>query len=362
MTNNQEFDNSSNKLLEMEQALHQYVLGPWSADHAGRPGSPIRQLEYDRDKYPEQRLDTYRTPIKTLPTYLLPSRLLSVVIGSKLAKSFESDDTARQMVDSFKNRPASRTDDTPLLTKVSEIINNGETVSLIDSHAEFTGGLKLLAAISVALQDRRLVRRNTAIISNTMTREKLGDKTATQLAEPITSVIWVNPDTESYENVINSQHLDEPTAALIKAAGLKANAGAMRELKRARDKGGILQWAPFSSEVKRILDSGGNLHSLKAPTLPAQVPGLLARTRYSLPGAYWVDYEAQEVRWSVGELIDRDSIDVESRKVRDGIYVERAIGELCTMLAELSGVPVEQSGKVFGISTHQIDSAHLRNL
>jgi hypothetical protein len=358
MPDNQEFGN----LLKMEEALHHYVLGPWSSDHESRPGSAIRQVEYDRDKYLEQRLDTYRTPIKIVPTYLLPSRLLSVMIEYKLAKSFRSDDTARRMVGSFRNRPASRTDDTPLLTKVSQIIDKGETLNFIDSHAEFTGGQKLLAAISAALPNRRYVRRNTTIISNTMTRERLGDKTVAQLVEPVSSIVWVNPDTESYENLIDSQHLDEETAALIKAAGQKANAGAMRELKKARDKGGILQWAPFSSEVKRVLDSDGNLQSLKAPTLPSQAPGLLARSRYTLTGAYWVDYEAREVRWSVGELIDRDSIDVESRKVRDGIYVERAIGELCIMLAELAGVPVEQSGKVFEVSHHQIDSAHPRNL
>ena len=83
-------------------------------------GSVIEQLKYDRDLYPEQRIDTYKTEINKLPPrYLLPDRLLSIIIRSKLAASLGSKETANRMVDSFRDRPASKTDDTPLLEKIS---------------------------------------------------------------------------------------------------------------------------------------------------------------------------------------------------------------------------------------------------
>ena len=131
----------------------------------------------------------------------------------------------------------------------------------------------------------------------------------------------------------------------------------MRELKTARLLGGILQWAPFSSAVIREYDGAGKLVRLQTPPMPSQVPGLLARSRYALPVGYWDDKQQGEVRWSIGDLIDRDSIDVRSRRIRDGMYLERTIGELCTILAELSGVPVEHAGKVFEVSAHHIDTS-----
>jgi hypothetical protein len=357
MTDNQE----SGSLLEMEKALHQYVLGPWSADHAGRPGSAISQVEYDRDKYPEQRLDTYRTRMNILPTYLLPSRLLAVMIESKLADAFGSAETARKMVDSFRHRPASQTDSMPLKKRLSMLIDSGETISVVDTHAEFTGGIRMLAALSAAMSDRRMMRLNTTIISNTMTREEIDGKTIAELVSPVSDIVWVNPDTKSYDELVKKQKLGSKSSELVKIAGTKANAGAMRELKKSRSKGGLLQWAPFSSTVLRIFDDKDRLVRLKTPTLPSQAPGLLSRSRFTLPFAYWEDGESGEVKWAIGDLIDRNNIEFESKRVRDGIYLEMVIGELCTMLAEVSGVPVEHAGKMFG-AAHQIDSAHPRNL
>jgi hypothetical protein len=354
MSNNQEI-----QMLEMEQALHTYVLDPWSADHSGRPNSAITQLAYDRVKHPEQRLDTYRTGMDIIPAYFLPSRLLSVIIRSKLAASFKSQETAQRMIDSYKDRPASRSDDTPLLEKISEIIDTRVTISLVDTHAEFSGGFKLLAALSAALAKRKYHRLNQAIISNTMTREALGGKPVAKVASPIAHVVWVNPDTDSYERLIKNQDLDDKSANLIKQAAAYANAGAMRELKKARKRGGVLQWAPFSSAVIREYASNGDLSKLKTPPLPSQVPGLLSRSRYALPVGYWDDYSSGEIKWAIGNLIDRDAIDVEDRRIRDGIYTERTIGELCTILAELSRVPVENSGKIFEIAPHRIDASHI---
>lgn len=342
----------------MEEALHRYVLGPWSADHAGRPGAAIQQLEYDRERYPEQRIETYLTPINKLPpSYLLPDRLLRIIIRSKLAGSLGSKETASHMIDSFRDRPTSKTDSTPLLDKLSSLFDSGETVSLLDTHADFTGGLKLLAAISTALGKRRYFELNHAIISKTMAREKIYGKPVGKVATPVASVVWVIPDTDSYERLVANHGLDEPDARLVKAAAEKVNAGAMRELAQARKQGGFLQWAPFSSAVVPEHDSNNRLVKLKAPSVPAQVPGLLARSRYALTAGYWQDPGSGAVKWSVGDLIDRDSIDVKPRRVRDGVYLERAIGDLCTILADLSGVPVEYSSKVFETSSHHVDTS-----
>jgi hypothetical protein len=347
----------SERQLEMERALHRYVWGPWSSDHAGRPGSEIGQLEYDRDLRPEQRLETHKTPMRTLPTYLLPGRLMSLILERKLADTYGSGEVARSMIRSF-DRPASRTDDTPLLEKLDQALENHETVSLVDSHAEFTGGVRLMTALSAALGKSRYIRRNYVIISNTMTREKVRNKSIADLISPVAHIVWVNPDTDSYKKLIEKQGLDEETAELIEMGGNVANAGGMKEIiKVTKGKGGLLQWAPFSSAVERVLDSNGKLAALKAPNLPDQAPGLLGRSRYALPVAYWPDPDSSRIKWTIGDLHDREAINVGGRHVRDGIYIERVVGELCTMLSELAEVPVEQGGKVFPLPPHQIDAA-----
>ncbi len=333
-------------MLAREEALHAYVLGPWSHDHASRPGSVIGQRPYDREQSPEQRIDTYKTPANLLPTYLLPSRLLSVIIEYKLGQSLHSMKAAHLMVETFRDRPASKTDDTPLSEKVAQIMDSGETLNFVDAHYEFTGGIKMLAAFLAAQRQRKYIRRANAIISKTMTREEIDGKSVAQLVSPVSGTIWVMPDTDSYERLIAEQDLDEETAALVKEAAQEVNRGGMQQINRVRKLGGILQWAPFSSALARTYNSAGNLTWLKTPNIPDQVPGLLGRARYTLPVAY-ANGDGGRSRWAVGDLIDRDAIEIASRRVRDGIYLERTVGALCTMQAQLTGVPVEHLGKVF---------------
>ncbi len=357
MTSNQETED----WLPLERVMHQYVWGPWSADHASRPDSEITQLAYDPERYPEQRFEVHKSEITT-PSDYVPGWLLAFLIQRKLGRSFDSPEVARRMVDSFRDRPASQTDQTPLLEKLNELIENGETISMIDSHADFTGGVRLLTALSAALKKGKYLRRNTAMISKTMTREAIRGKSVARHVLPISSIIWVNPDTDSYQQLLKQQELDEKSLALVDRGSKTINAGAMRAFTEARKKGGIMQWAPFSSAVERITDPDGNLIKLQAPNLPDQAPGLLARTRYTLPVAYWPDKHAGQIKWLIGDLHDRDSIAVETKKIREGMYVERALGQLCTLLSEVSGVPVEHSGTVFSVHPHQIDAAPSLNL
>lgn len=343
------------RLLELETALNDYVLEPWSGEHAGRPGSPIEQRPYTRE--PDQRIDTFRTPLNEIPPYLRHPAVLSRAIEYKLAESFRGDKNllrslnsfriARRMVRSFVDRPTSRSNQTPLMDTVSAIIEEGETLNVVDAHYEFTGGVRLLAALQAAHGQAEYIYRTNVLVSKTMTREQIAGKSITALVTPVGSVIWVVPDTKSYLELVHRQQLDEDAFRLVEEAANFVNYGSMKELRAARKIGGILEWAPFSSALIRKTDEAGVLTGLETPEIPSQVPNLLGKAKYVLPVAYGENPRTGQISWEVGDLIERDTIEASSRKVRDTLHLERVVGSLCTMQARISGVPVEHLGKVF---------------
>jgi hypothetical protein len=290
---------------EGADALHD-GLGRWAEEHARRyPDMGV--LGYDPVARPEQRLDTFKSPI----------RLQEGTLGGPARSRFETTmgpaaGHALVALDEHgSNGGASPRD------AIAERISAGRTVTVLVAHA---GGFEDMGvfpgAVAVALEEPELVARNAVILNKVMTRETYKGHSVRDLYASFANVYWVIPTTES----MTRWNLDPGVVRYM-------NVKALRAIRTDMAQGMVMTLAPGGSAMRELRDSAGRLTGLQLPPIASATAGLIERFDSYICGAFW----QHEI--ALGPVREVAS-------VAPGGLEQRILGEMAELTRSLVGVPV----------------------
>jgi hypothetical protein len=223
-------------------------------------------LDYDPVARPEQRLDTFKSPIR-----------LQGAFGSAARAQFEATmgpaagHALRALDERGSNGGPSPRD------AIADRLGAGRSVAVLVAHA---GGFEDMGvfpgAVAVALEEPDLVARNAVILNKVMTRETYKGHSVRDLYSAFANVYWVIPSTES----MTRWNLDPGVVRYM-------NVKALRAIRTDMAKGMVMTLAPGGSAMGEIRDSSGRLTSLELPPIASATAGLIERFDSYICGAFW---------------------------------------------------------------------------
>jgi hypothetical protein len=250
---------------EGADALHD-ALGRWAQEHAHRyPDMGV--LDYDPAARPEQRLNTFKSPI----------RLQAGALGAAARSRFETTmGPAAGHALAALDRHGSNGGASPR-DAIADRISAGRTVAVLVAHA---GGFEDMGvfpgAVAVALGEPDLVARNAVILNKVMTRETYKGHPVRDLYAVFANLYWVIPSTES----MTRWNLDPGVVRYM-------NVKALRAIRTDMAEGMVMTLAPGGSAMREIRDDSGRLTSLRLPPIASATAGLIERFDSYMCGAFW---------------------------------------------------------------------------
>src|SRR5262245_2254030 len=224
-------------------------------------------LEYDPVARPEQRLDTYKSPIL----------LREEALGEAARGRFETTmgPAAGHALAALNARDA---DGGPSPRDAIAVqLAAGRTVAVLVAHA---GGFEDMGvfpgAVAVALGRPDLVEHNAVILNKVMTRETYQGHPVCDLYAAFANVYWVIPSTES----MTRWGLDP---GVVRHMNVKA----LRAIRTDMAEGMVMTLAPGGSAMREIRDADDRLTSLELPPIASATAGLIERFDSYMCGAFW---------------------------------------------------------------------------
>lgn len=316
---------SAEKLLELEEAMHNGPFDRWGGSHEKSPGSGIKLLPYDPVRYPEQRIDHYVTEAQIpFEQYGLPDKLMMFGLRELgLAKALGRRALARQLVADFK----------PAAEQVADMLDRGRNVALIPAHKHYADIGIGVAGLAVAMGKTRYIKENIwQSINKLMTREEYHGQYIPGFARKTGKVLWVIPDDGAKKWGVPDR------------ARLIVGRGAMGELQPAleNDRRGVLMAVALTGgAMDPVLDSEDKVVSWKFRDIPPPVSATLSSYHAALPFAYDKDKNNVPV-WEVGDLILPPETDPAASGAEVGrVFTDNVYLDLAQRMERLTGLPVE---------------------
>jgi hypothetical protein len=241
-------------------------LGRWAEEHARRYPD-MGALPYDPAARPEQRLDTFKSPVQ----------LENGALGEAARAYFEKTMgvAAGHALTALEARGAGG--GVSPRDAIAAELAAGRTVAVLVAHA---GGFEDMGvfpgAVAVALEQPELVEHNAVILNKVMTRETYKGRSVRDLYAAFANVYWVIPTTES----MTRWGLDPSVVRYM-------NVKALRAIRTDMASGMVMTLAPGGSAMREIRDASGELASLELPPIASATAGLIERFDSYMCGAFW---------------------------------------------------------------------------
>jgi len=252
--------------LDGADALHA-SLGRWAEEHARRYPD-MGALEYDPDARPEQRLDTFKSPIVLQGGGTLGGAArtrFETTMGPAAAHALAALDAG-----GVNGGPSPR-------DAIAAQLFAGRTVAVLVAHAGGFEDMGVFAgAMAVALEEPDLVEHNAVILNKVMTRETYKGHSVRDLYAGYANVYWVIPTTDS----MTRWNLDPGVVRYM-------NVKALRAIRTDMAAGMVMTLAPGGSAMREIRDPAGRLIALELPPIASATAGLIERFDSYVCGAFW---------------------------------------------------------------------------
>jgi hypothetical protein len=306
--------------LARTAALHD-ALGRWAADHARRYPA-IGLLDYDPETHPEQRIETFKSPIRARRSPSSPSD-----IGSDLRTKLETTmGSAATRALAALYQPEG-TDGLAPRDILASHVEAGKNVAILVCHA---GGFEDMGvfpgAMAVSLEKADLIARNGVILNKVMTRETYKGHSIRDLFLLFANIYWVLPPGT---NMLRWD-VDQGLARYV-------NLTALRTIISDMSTGLLLTFAPSGSAMIESYDHAGNLTSLHIPPVARGTANLISRFDAYMCGASWRDHVA------LGPLrplpISREGSGAPPIPNQTAL-LDAVLAEMARLTEDLSGVPV----------------------
>lgn len=218
-------------------------------------------LAYEPDERPEQRLETFKSPVETTK----PAAFLQATLGAMMGRA------AQGALDALAG---------PLRDSLAAHLEAGKSIAVLVAHAGGFEDMGVFAgAVAVSLDRPELIARNGVIVNKVMTCETFKGYPIRDLYRYFANVYWVIPDTESAER----WGLDDELARFL-------NVNATRTVVADMRSGGVvLTFAPGGTAMREKRDESGELVSLEIPAVASGTISLISRFDAYLCGASWKD-------------------------------------------------------------------------
>lgn len=312
-------------LLELEKALHNGPFDLWGLSHENKPGSGIKLLPYDRDRYPEQRIDHYVTEAKLPFEQLgLPDKLMMLGLRQfGLAKALGSRALARQMVADFK-APAEQ---------VAGMLDQGRNVALIPAHKHYADIGIGVAGLAIAMGKTRYIKENTwQSINKLMTREEYRGRYIPNFARKTGKLVWVIPDEGA-----RKWGVPDRARYIVGRGAMEALGPVLAD----EEHGVLMAVALTAGAMDSELDEDGEVTSWRFREIPPSVGATLGSYHAALPFAYDKDRNGLPV-WEVGNLILPPEAGSSTSEAEAGrLFTDTAYLDLAQRMERLTGLPVK---------------------
>lgn len=307
----------------MERQLHD-ALGAWAEDHASRY-EYVDVSDYAPKARPEQRIDSFKTPLDERILFLPAEQLQST-----LQERYEAElgSSGRAVVAAFNARGVVLHGS--LTETLIDFLRRGKSVAILSPHADRLEDIGVFAAaLAIAMGDPKLIRQNGLILNKVMTRELYRGVPMADMFLPFGSIYWVIPDTASAGRWGIPYEIKR-----------YVNLNAMRTLLADLAQGAIITFAPTGTLMQRERDAAGRPRALRIPPIAPGSLNLVARFDAYVIAVQWQD----QVAFSPVTAVP--GVRGASRTGYQKNEAELLGGILATMAAltrELAGVPVAYS-------------------
>ena len=173
---------------DLERELHS-ALGLGADDHADR-FADVGVSPYDPASRPEQRIDTFRTPVSDDVLAVSQNKLQDIL---KILDESGLGEVGRIIVEALTQAPPKGQGDVlSLVDNITEMVAQRKSVALLSPHADRLEDIGALSAgLAVAMGDATYIRRNGLILNKVMTRELYKGRPMVDMFTPFGNIYWV---------------------------------------------------------------------------------------------------------------------------------------------------------------------------
>lgn len=265
----------------------------WLEDMAMRPGAVLEPIEFDPKRYPEQQYSEPKLKARD-PYWMLPDSLYYHYFEKTWIRPLGGRAVWDSLVDQISCQPTSPDDDTPLMQKTAELMNEGKNIMVVTSHFTFEE-LGYLKALRFAIRrDRSRMNHIGTVVNKLMARQTYRGKPLVRQFARCSNVYFSYPKTESSERFGVPENIRQEGNILM----IRTLRSDMKE-----SPGNEIDIALTGKQIVPVQSSTGELDHYQIPDIDPASVALIQRFDY-IYGATMI--QSPEGKWElrIGNLID----------------------------------------------------------
>ncbi|NTW62064.1 hypothetical protein HGB25_01475 [Candidatus Saccharibacteria bacterium] len=168
----------------------------WLENMAARPGAILKPMKFDPDKYPEQKFAVPELPAQD-PYNMVPDALYYWEFRRRWAQKLGGRAVWESLSTQLGSCPTSSVDNTPIMEKTAELMDEGKNVMVVTSHFTFEE-LGFFKALRFEMRhDRERMSKIGTVVNKLMSRQSLGGKSVVRQFAQCSNVYFSFPRSTS---------------------------------------------------------------------------------------------------------------------------------------------------------------------
>ena len=316
------------------------VAIPWAQDHASRPDNDIDVLYPNLQLYTFQNADEVVTWAAELPG-MVPDKVITTRMTYVLARGLGGNalrgwPLARQISENLKSQAAfaDQPNGPRIAEQIQDDMRHGKNIVEAAPHQILADlGVEILSTLKAVGDLSYIKKHNFMPLSPTMKFEKFRGKPIPELSNPITTQVWVFPQTPS------AAQRDIPRR--LRARMGRKTSELIGPILDDPTRGTIFYNALMGSNMIPTFDPKTGQHTaLDFPEVYDSAAGALDKADRTLPFAVYKNPVTGLISWDIGHFINREELDVGSEVERNIIYMDVVMHDLAERMRKLAKVPV----------------------